>query len=119
MLGTSGFWWLSASVPLTWLWPPVTGPSGNWGGGDVRCAVTLHAQAIGCTCCHATWHVPHSTALQSTTSARQCSLVCARGLHGSIGQLTETEILTEPSKFFLTETNGNGSLKKFLNINGN
>ena len=45
MLGTSGFWWLCASVSLTWLWPPVTGPSGNWGGGDVRCAVTLHAQA--------------------------------------------------------------------------
>ena len=42
---------------------------------SVRCAVTLHALASGCTCCHATWHVPHSTALQSTTSARQCSLV--------------------------------------------
>ena len=44
----------------------------------VRCAVTLHALEspyIGCTCCHATWHVPHSTALLSTTNARQCSLV--------------------------------------------
>ena len=46
MLGTSGSWWFSASVSLTWLWPPVTDPSGNWGGGDVRCAVTLHALPV-------------------------------------------------------------------------
>ena len=41
----------------------------------VRCAVTLHALAIGCMCCHGICNVPHSTALLSTTSARQCSFV--------------------------------------------
>ena len=50
----------------------------------VRCAVTLHALAIGCTCCHATWHVPHSTALQSTTSAKQCSLVGTHSYRDSL-----------------------------------
>ena len=56
---------------------------------DVRCAVTLHAQVIGCTYCHATWHVPHSTAPQSTTSARQCSRI---GNHMYRGSLLVIEI---------------------------
>ena len=38
--------------------------------GHLTCAGHCAAYAV-----HATWHVLHSTALQSTTSARQCSFV--------------------------------------------
>ena len=40
---------------------------------------------LRCTCCHATWLVPHSTSLQSTTSAGQCSLVGTYTYRDSFG----------------------------------
>ena len=42
-----------------------------------------------------------------------------KGVTGKHRVINGNGNLTEPSKFFLTETNGNGSLKHFHNINGN